>query len=160
MHAAKSPRIKTTLTKLLTAAAHGVASNPTASAPVLAALVHELLTQGLALEETTVKRLKEAQHASTTGTVDATDPLPASDEGLHVHLLVEFVLQVLQTALRKGPLVGRAPATLDLLNPLLPLLVRCLACRHAATVSLALRCMALLIDLPLPGACMSALLVL
>lgn len=135
--------------KLLTAAAHGVASNVTATSPVLAALVHELLTQGLALEEATINRLKQAQQVSTAITmpVDAN----ATDEGLHVHLLVEFALQVLHTALRKGPLTGRTPATLNLLNPLLPLLVRCMACRHAATVSLGLRCMALLIDLPLPG---------
>lgn len=153
LHAAGSPRIKTTLTKLLTAAAHGVASNATATAPVLAALAHELLSQGLALEEATVKRIKGEQHASTTAPTAAKeeDNPPAPDEGLHVHLLVEFALQVLHTALRKGPLTGREQPTLDLLNPLLPMFVRCLACRHAATVSLALRCMALLIDLPLAG---------
>ena len=45
-----------------------------------------------------------------------------------------------------------APATLGMLDGLLPVLVRALRSRHAAVVSLALRCLALLVPLPLPGA--------
>lgn len=40
---------------------------------------------------------------------------------------------------------------LGMLDGLLPLLVRGLRSRHAAVASLALRCLALLVPLPLPG---------
>ena len=42
---------------------------------------------------------------------------------------------------------------LGMLDGLLPLLVRALRSRHAAVASLALRCLALLVPLPLPGTC-------
>lgn len=193
---------------MLTAAAHGVAANPTAMGPVLATVIQELLVQGLKVEEAAIQRLKadpqssvagqhvgqrfgqrdvgqrsnmmtpaadangttppnnthDDDHENTGGVRDGPLSLERDDEaiahrqqqqahaeGLHVHLMLEFALHVLHAALRKGPLVGRDPAVLALINPLLPLLVRCLACRHAGTVSLALRCMSLIIDLPLPG---------
>ena len=46
-------------------------------------------------------------------------------------------------------------AMLGMLDGLLPLLVRALRSRHAAVASLALRCLALLVPLPLPGTAVS-----
>ncbi len=79
----------------------------------------------------------------------------ASDEGgaaRHQHLLAELALGLLLRALRRGPLAGRSPAVLARLDPLLPLLVRALRSRHAAVAQAALRALALLVPLPLPGA--------
>ena len=80
------------------------------------------------------------------------------DEGgiaRHQHLLVELALGLLLRALRKGPLAGRSPAVLARLDPLLPLLVRALRCRAAAVAQAALRALALLVPLPLPGEALS-----
>ena len=66
-------------------------------------------------------------------------------------MLVDFALGLLHTGLKKGNLGGQSPAALALLNPMLPLLVRALGSRHANSVSLALKCLAFLIRLPLPG---------
>ena len=54
--------------------------------------------------------------------------------------------------LKRGTLGGRSPEALALLNPQLPLLVRALGSRSAAVVSLALRVLASLVQLPLKGA--------
>jgi hypothetical protein len=45
---------------------------------------------------------------------------------LHEYLVVDFALQLLYSSMRRGALAGRAPETLGLLDPLLPLLVRCM----------------------------------
>ena len=66
-------------------------------------------------------------------------------------MLVDFALGLLHTGLKKGNLGGQSPAALALLDPMLPLLVRALGSRHANSVSLALKCLAFLIRLPLPG---------
>ena len=71
--------------------------------------------------------------------------------GRHQHLLVELALGLLLRALRKGALAGRSPGVLARLDPLLPLLVRALRCRAAAVAQAALRALALLVPLPLPG---------
>ena len=54
--------------------------------------------------------------------------------------------------LKRGTLGGRSPEALALLNPQLPLLVRALASRAAPVVSLSLRILASLVQLPLKGA--------
>jgi len=53
--------------------------------------------------------------------------------------------------LKRGTLGGRSPEALALLSPQLPLLVRALGSRSAAVVSLALRVLASLVQLPLKG---------
>lgn len=58
-----------------------------------------------------------------------------SPEGsAHLYLLSYFCVSVLSTSMKKGRLAGRDPASLALLDPLLPLLVRGLASRHMGTV--------------------------
>lgn len=69
----------------------------------------------------------------------------------HNYMLVDFALGLLHSSLKKGTLGGQSPAALALLDPMLPLLVRALRSRHANSVSLALKCLAFLIRLPLPG---------
>ncbi len=56
--------------------------------------------------------------------------LPEQDAAsLHFYLLTGAALQLLRSAMRRsGALAGRAPATLDLLDPLVPLLVSEHAC--------------------------------
>lgn len=72
--------------------------------------------------------------------------------GLHEYLIVEFVLTLLYGGLKKGGLTGsKAPEALGRLDPLPPLLARALHCRHSPSVCLALKCLALLVPLPLPS---------
>ena len=76
---------------------------------------------------------------------------PGKQNPQHDHMLVDFALGLLHMGLKKGTLGGQSPEALALLDPMLPLLVRALRSRHADSVSLALKCLAFLIRLPLPG---------
>ncbi|CAG9460436.1 unnamed protein product [Pedinophyceae sp. YPF-701] len=76
------------------------------------------------------------------------DAVAASNNG---HMLMDFALGLLHTGLKKGPLDKRDDATLGLLDPMLPLLARAVVSRHTSCASLALRCLAFLVHLPLPG---------
>lgn len=66
-------------------------------------------------------------------------------------MLVDFALGLLHSGLKKGTLAGHSNTALALLDPMLPLLIRALASRHANSVSLALKSLAVLVRLPLPG---------
>jgi len=85
------------------------------------------------------RRWKEQRCNGSTLSIQSNNGHPTTDKAapqspeakaaLHEHLLIEFGLTVLQGALRspRGVLSGRDPATLALVDPLLPLLVRALA---------------------------------
>ena len=73
------------------------------------------------------------------------------EAGQHDYMLVDFALGLFHSGLKKGTLGGRSEEALALLDPMLPLLIRALASRHAHSVSLALKCLAVLVRLPLPG---------
>ena len=76
----------------------------------------------------------------------------ADGSARHQHLMVEAALRLLLRALRKGNAASdRSPANLGMLDGLLPVLGRALHSRHAAVTERALRCLALLAPLPLPG---------
>lgn len=87
---------------------------------------------------------------------DAAVPTPEDKAAAHEYLMMEFVLTLLNNAIKKGVLIGRDPSTLGYLDPLLPLLVRALACRQSATVGLALKLLSGLVGLPLPGLAVAA----
>ena len=81
------------------------------------------------------------------------------DAGQWDWLVTNFALLLLLKALRQGSL-GRPSATgrqeeasqnLASLDAMLPLLVASLKARHSAVVSTALRCLGLMLQLPLPG---------
>ncbi len=70
----------------------------------------------------------------------------------HQHLMVDAALRLLLRALRRGNATSdRSPQNLGMLDGLLPVLARALKSRHAAVAEKALRCLALLAPLPLPG---------
>lgn len=95
----------------------------------------------------------------TQSTASKACSVPAGQDSLadpdqvaqHDYMLVDFALGMLHSSLKKGTLGGQSPEALALLDPMLPLLVRALRSRHANSVSLALKCLAFLIRLPLPG---------
>jgi hypothetical protein len=48
----------------------------------------------------------------------------ADAAALHTYLLTDAALNLLRSVMRRGPLAGRSPHVVSLINPLLPLLVR------------------------------------
>lgn len=67
-------------------------------------------------------------------------------------LLTVMALSVLHKGLRKGKLREQLPEQLAMLDGILPLLAAALKSRQPPVASLALRCLAILLTLPLPGA--------
>lgn len=92
------------------------------------------------------------QNRSLFGCFAGQDSLAEPEQvAQHDYMLVDFALGLLHASLKKGTLGGLSPAALALLDPMLPLLIRALRSRHANSVSLALKCLAFLIRMPLPG---------
>ncbi|KAL0044331.1 hypothetical protein WJX82_000142 [Trebouxia sp. C0006] len=147
---ASQPKVYNKLSVLLQHASRGIHANATASPQDLMVFIHGVLDGGLAGEEAAREAAQaEATAAVHTSSQDAqTEP---EQTGQHDHMLVDFALGLLHIGLKKGNLGGQSPAALALLDPMLPLLVRALGSRHANSVSLALKCLAFLIRLPLPS---------
>lgn len=79
---------------------------------------------------------------------DGVEMLSEADRAsLHHHLLLEFALTLLHSAVKRGPLSNRSPETLAFLDPVLPLLARSLGSRHQGCVNAALRCLCHLVTL-------------
>ncbi|KAL0035339.1 hypothetical protein WJX77_001780 [Trebouxia sp. C0004] len=147
---ASQPKVYNKLSVLLQHASRGIHANATASPQDLMIFIHGVLDGGLAGEEAA----REAAQAEAIAAVHTSsqDALPEAEQtGQHDYMLVDFALGLLHTGLKKGNLGGQSPAALALLDPMLPLLVRAVGSRHANSVSLALKCLAFLIRLPLPG---------
>lgn len=149
---AGSPTVRTKLEQLLTAAARGLAQNPSVTAQTLAAWIGVQLDVCLRVEE--VARAKAqgpvgaavSAAATAAAAVAAADTVEgeeaaaaaaaaaAGDGSAHLYLLSHFCVNVLSSSLKKGLLSGSSREVLGLLDPLLPLLVRGLASRHIGTV--------------------------
>ncbi|PSC76593.1 small subunit processome component 20-like protein [Micractinium conductrix] len=146
---ASLPKTRGKLATLLVHAARGVLANPTATPDDLCMFFFATADSGLAAEEAARDKAKAAAGAAVPSGRDGADESRAV--ALHQHLLVEFALTLLHGALRKGLINPRAPGAAELLDPLLPLLVRALRSRHAPSVTSALQSLALLMQSPLPG---------
>lgn len=149
---ATSPTIRSKLEQLLAAAARGVSQNPSVNAKTLAQWLGAQLESGLRVEEAARAKAKAAVGAAVAvgkgitaaaaagsdGTANVQDSEAAAaaggDGSAHLYMLNHFCLTVLNGNLKRGVLSGRDPASLALLDPLLPLLVRCLGSRHMGSV--------------------------
>uniref|UniRef100_A0A7S3R808 U3 small nucleolar RNA-associated protein 20 domain-containing protein n=1 Tax=Dunaliella tertiolecta TaxID=3047 RepID=A0A7S3R808_DUNTE len=178
LHRASSPSVRNKLSQLLQHAARGVHANPTAGPTALAVWVHRALAGGLEREEAARERAKADVQGATSAAAEhggaVRDPVapvghiiqstvsssgkatkralsPEDAAALHEYLIMDFALQLLHSSLRRGALSGRSPIILGLLDPLLGLMVRALRCRHSGSVGLALRCLTILVGLPLPS---------
>ncbi|KAK9818396.1 hypothetical protein WJX72_012002 [[Myrmecia] bisecta] len=145
---ASNPKIRAKLAQMLQSAVRGIQANPSAGPEDVLVFVHSALEGGLAAEEDAQAAARQKAEAALRR-----DDKPAEVDAaaLHEHMLVEFALTLLHSGLKKGSLGGRSPQALAMLDPLLPLLVRAMKSRHATSVSLALRSLAFLVPLALPG---------
>ncbi|KAL4434124.1 hypothetical protein ABPG75_000565 [Micractinium tetrahymenae] len=147
---ASHPKTRNKLALLLQHAARGALANPTATAEDVCMFFFATADAGLAAEEAAREKAKAAAGAAVpTGRGEGDEAERAA--ALHQTLLVEFALSLLQGALRKGIINPRGPGAAELLDPLLPLLVRALRSRHAPCVTTALQALSLLMQSQLPG---------
>jgi hypothetical protein len=159
---AGSPSVRTKLEQLLTAAARGLAQNPSVTGQTLAAWIGVQLDACLRVEEAARAKAQGPVGAAVSNAAAAASRKPAAaaaaavaaeadtvegeeaaaaaaaaaagDGSAHLYLLSHFCVNVLNSSLKKGLLSGSSQEVLGLLDPLLPLLVRGLASRHMGTV--------------------------
>ncbi|EFN57812.1 hypothetical protein CHLNCDRAFT_51116 [Chlorella variabilis] len=169
---ASHPKTRTKLSMLLQHAARGVLANPTGEGPCLVQgrvarrpaagstpedicmFFFATADAGLAAEEAARGKAKAAAGAAMPtgkGEGEGDGGSSAATAAMYQHLLVEFALSLLQGGLRKGTINPRSPGAGELLDPLLPLLVRALRSRHAPSVTTALQALSLLMQSQLPG---------
>ncbi|KAK9808411.1 hypothetical protein WJX73_001754 [Symbiochloris irregularis] len=142
---ADSSAVRTKLETLLSAAAMGLSANPSATPKDILVFVHSVLTSAAsAAEEAQLQSAGNQQHPKQE------DLQQQHDQG-NRWLLSVFALTLLHRGLRKGQLGERSPANLTMLDGIVDPLAAALSSRHAPVVSLALRCMGLLLTMPLPG---------
>ncbi|KAL4860053.1 Small subunit processome component 20 [Chlorella vulgaris] len=148
---ASNPKVRTKLSQLLMHATRGVLVNPTATPRDICMFFYATADSGLTAEEAAREKAKAAAGAAIpNGNREGLDTDQAAT-ALHQHLLVEFALSLFQGALRKNIVNPRSPSADELLDPLLPLLVRALRSRHAPSVTTALQALSLLMQSELPG---------
>ena len=83
------------------------------------------------------------------------DVAPVSGVGPRQHLVTQLALTLLHRFVKRGSSgsgIVRTPEALALLEPLIPLVTSALRSGDDDVTSLALRCLALMVGLPLPGA--------
>lgn len=149
---ASHPKTRAKLSALLQHASRGVLLNPTATPQDICELVFAVASSGLAAEEAARDVARGASGAAERK--DGREPAAAPDAGrsaLHQHVLVEFVLSVLYSSLKKGLVPMKGEENAARLDPLLPLLVRALRSRHTPSVTSALQCLTLLLQADLPS---------
>jgi len=174
---ASSPKVKSKLSQLLQAAVKGLLVNPTVTPTDLCMFFYATTNAGLTAEEATRAATNARAQAATAAGNDIHGDAPIYSvhggkkhlrqqqqkeeervqqerAALHQPLLIEFSLALLQGGMKKG-IVPLKSTSSQLLDPLLPLLIRALQSRHSPNVSSSLHSLTtLLTQMPpdsLPG---------
>eukprot|EP00803_Ostreobium_quekettii_P010225 evm.model.scf_622.2 EVM.evm.TU.scf_622.2 scf_622:22710-43215(-) len=146
---ATRPKHRAKIVDLLGHGARGFLTNKCALPADIMTFIHATLTQSLEVEE---RGMAIAVGVSgLAGTPSGEDQIAADPAALYECLMIEFALKMLHAGLKTRRLDVHDAVTLGLLDPLLPILVRCLKSRHAACVVLGLKCLCQLASAPLPG---------
>jgi U3 small nucleolar RNA-associated protein 20 len=170
---ASSPKVKSKLSQLLQAAVKGLLVNPTVTAADLCMFFYATTSAGLTAEEATRAATNACAQAATAAGDDIHGDAPIYSvhggkkhlrqqqqqeeervqqerAALHQPLLVEFSLTLLQGGMKKGIIPLKSTSS-QLLDPLLPLLIRALQSRHSPNVSSSLHSLTTLLTQMPPG---------
>jgi hypothetical protein len=132
---AGQPAVRRKLQQLLQFAARGVLANEGATHAHVMTFVYDRLR---ATERGWASR-GEGQEPS------------APETELHEALITEFALTLLSQRLRKGGMDLSERDTQQRLDPLVPLLMLALTCRHVPCITLALKCLTAIVQVGLPS---------
>ncbi|XP_063970096.1 small subunit processome component 20 homolog [Lytechinus pictus] len=77
--------------------------------------------------------------------------VPETSTKTHIHLLVEFGLQLLNTSLKRSKFVSSSEEHLGMLDPFIIILYRSMESQHTRVITCALRCLSWLLRFPLPS---------
>lgn len=146
-----NPKLRNRLSDLLVYLAKGVLDNRSAKLPDLMLFIHEIISAGMTMEEEAISKAEASAGMAGMSKLAMQPKEMTTVSARYEPLLVEFALKLLHNGLKKGQFDVRNVEVLGLLDPFLPLLVRCLKSRHSPVSVLALKCVCLVVRLPLPG---------
>ena len=169
-----SPKNRVKVETMLKQIALGLQSNPSVSQETLFVVVHGLLEDGLKEEKAVAVALAAKNQAKLEGngggrlTKTATgksaelnyskdrignnkDAVATGMGTRNAHLLSEFALQLFFSHLKKVKISFQDQLTLSMLDPLVDLFFRFLTSKYDGILSGVMRCLSILVKLPLPS---------
>jgi U3 small nucleolar RNA-associated protein 20 len=149
----------------------GLQVNPSVTQENLFVLVHALVEDGLKEENAVALALAAKNQSKVDGTgntrlsLKVTGKAPelnrskGDDESLkdvrgltaNAHLLTEFAFQLFHTHMKKVKIGFQDQQTLSMLDPLVGLFSKCLTSKYDGVLSGVMRCLSILVRLPLPS---------
>jgi U3 small nucleolar RNA-associated protein 20 len=116
--------------------------------------VHQLLTETLPLAQQELKEKKKMTNAERNFTVqmkrsDAIQPLKYYEA--NAHLFIEFGLSLMLTCLKRDKINLKNTEHLQMLDPLIELLGKCIYSKHSQVTLFAIRVFGLVLKAPLPS---------
>ena len=149
----------------------GLQVNPSVTQENLFVLVHALVEDGLKEENAVALALAAKNQSKVDGTgnsrlsLKVTGKAPelnrskGNDESLkdvrgltaNAHLLTEFAFQLFYTHIKKVKIGFQDQQTLSMLDPLVGLFSKCLTSKYDGVLSGVMRCLSILVRLPLPS---------
>ncbi|EDO33281.1 predicted protein, partial [Nematostella vectensis] len=76
---------------------------------------------------------------------------PEASTRTNAHVVVEFGLQLLHTTLKRGKVSTADQLHLQMLDPFVSMMTKCLQAKHTKVLTLALRCLCWIVKFPLPS---------
>lgn len=76
---------------------------------------------------------------------------PKGSKRTNAHILVEFGLQLLHLSLKKGRLVATKEEHLQMLDPFVSIMAKCLQSKHVKVNTVTMRCLCWILKFPLPA---------
>ncbi|KAG0630923.1 hypothetical protein M758_1G214100 [Ceratodon purpureus] len=169
-----SPKNRVKVETMLKQIALGLQSNSSVSQETLFVLVHGLLEDGLKEENAVALALAAKNQAKLEGkgsgrlskTItgksaelnytkdknrDNKEPMPTGAGIPNAHLLTEFALQLFFSHLKKVKISFQDQLALSMLDPLVDLFFRFLSSKYDGVLSGVMRCLSILVKLPLPS---------
>lgn len=145
------PKLRNRLSNLLVYLGKGALENKSAKISDLMLFIYDLVSSGMTVEEEALSKA-EARAGMAGMSKLALQPEEVTTVSTRYEpLVVEFALKLLHGGLKKGQFDVKDVEVLGLLDPFLPVLVRCLKSRHSPVSVLALKCICFMVRLPLPG---------
>ncbi|XP_062230251.1 uncharacterized protein LOC133927941 isoform X2 [Phragmites australis] len=145
-----TPKLKTKLELMLHNIALGIECNPSTETSNLFIFVYRLIEDTITGSESECKANMESGPGQVN-TLKRNFPGLGESGAQNSHILTKFALALLRCRLKSIKLEKGDEQLLSMLDPFVNLLRKCLNSKYESVLSVAFRCLALLVKLPLPS---------
>ncbi|KAL6615458.1 hypothetical protein ACP70R_037728 [Stipagrostis hirtigluma subsp. patula] len=150
LHKQLTPKLKTKLEMMLHNIALGIECNPSTETSNLFIFVYGLIEDTITGSGSECKENMESGH-DQENILKKNFPRLCESGSQNSYLLTNFALELLRNRLKSIKLDKTDTELLSMLDPFVNLLGKCLNSKYESVLSVAFRCLALLVKLPLPA---------